>query len=137
MTNSFYELAEPGVVSEKFQEGLVILNMDSGLYFDAGERLVPLLEALFSGISADALKSGLEKLEVGAGEQMSTVVTQLLEYGLIRNADSGSHEVSEDILNSILGGGTDYHLESHGDLAELIAADPVHDVDPETGRLKT
>nr|WP_319949169.1 hypothetical protein [uncultured Shimia sp.] len=130
-----FEFSTPKVVAESFQEGLVILNLDSGKYFDAGERLVPLLEALTTGTSLASLTSGLDALEAGVASDVEQAIEKLLEFGLIRETQSQTKQADGDICATILAAGQSFFLESHDDLADLIAADPIHDIDPITGRL--
>jgi|SRR5690625_39668 len=130
------ELAAPDVVAEKFQEGIIILNLKTGNYFDLGERSVPLLDALAQGINIDALKKALEAYEQGAGTQLSQVLSQLMEFGLVREVTALTNHVDPAICSAILAAGDRYHIECHSDLAEMIEADPIHDLDPKSGKLK-
>ena len=130
-----YELATPGVIGEKFQEGMVVLNLESGTYFDIGERMVPLLAAFEAGISVAALQAGVEALEAGAADQLAAAIAQLNGFGLLREVQARSDVAGAEICAQIVGQGTRFFIEGHDDLAELIAADPIHDVDPVTGRL--
>ena len=132
-----FELAAPNVVAEKFQEGLVILNLDSGMYFDAGDRLVPVLRALEDGVSVECLKAGLERLEPGAGQKLDEALTRMTEFGLLRPAAARDAQPETGLFKEILSAGPEFHIEGFSDLAELIAADPIHDVHPETGRLRS
>lgn len=137
MDSYAYELAGPNVVSEQFQEGLVILNMETGIYFDAGDRLVPMLEAITDGLSMQALQDALDAREPGTAAQALAAIAKMLEFGLLRQVPARTQEVSPALIDAIFAAGPTFHLESHADLAELIAADPVHDVDAGTGRLMT
>jgi hypothetical protein len=130
-----YELATPGVIGEKFQEGMVVLNLNTGTYFDVGERMVPLFAAFEAGVGVAALNTGLEALEQGAGAQLSEAIARLNGFGLLREVPARTTDASSDLCAQILNGGKGFFIESHDDLAALIAADPIHDVDPVTGRL--
>ncbi len=130
-----YQLATPGVIGEKFQEGMVILNLNSGTYFDVGGRMVPLIAALEAGISAAALETALEAVEPGAAAQLTAAIATLNGFGLLREVPAQSDVVEADLCTEILGSGAAFVIESHDDLAALLAADPIHDVDPVTGRL--
>jgi hypothetical protein len=129
-----YEIAAPGVVAEKFQEGVVVLNLDTGNYYDIGERTAPLLDILETGVSSDALSKALDLREPGAGKQMLDAVEQLVSYGVLRPVPATVFEISDDIVQRVLDGGEKFHLESHSDLAVFIAADPIHDLDALTGK---
>lgn len=136
MTMTSFELAAPEVVAEKFQEGVVILNLETGEYFDIGLRAAPLLEALGEGICLDALKKALEQSEPGAARQAGDAVEKMVGFGLLRPVPAKSENPDASVSAGILAAGETYHIECHSDLAELIAADPVHDIYPDTGKLK-
>jgi hypothetical protein len=130
-----YELATPGVIGEKFQEGMIVLNLESGTYFDVGERLVPLLAALEAGISASALQTGVENIEAGAGQQLGAAIDKMRAFGLLREV-AAKHAIADHaVCAQIIHAGAAFFVEGHDDLAALIAADPIHDVDPVTGRM--
>ena len=131
------ELASPDVVAERFQEGLVILNLETGQYFDVGDRAVPLLDALSQGIDVEALKSALEEREQGASQQAEQAIAKMVEFGLLRQKPAAVDRLDARSVDAIIAAGQGYHIECHSDLAELIAADPIHDLDPATGKLNT
>ncbi len=135
MTPQSYELSAPEVVGEKFQEGVVILNLDTGTYFDVGDRLVPLLAAFEAGHSLQSLQIGLDLQEPGAGDEAAGVVAKMVGFGLLRGVAARLDAADPTICAAILAAGPTFFIESHSDLAELIAADPVHDIDPTTGRM--
>lgn len=95
---------------------------------------MPLLDALLSGISTDTLKSGLESREQGAAEQLSGLLNQWLSFGLLREVPAKSSVADPAVFDAILAAGTQFHFQSHSDLAEMIKADPIHDLDPVTGK---
>lgn len=132
-TNAF-EFCSPAVVAEKFQEGMVVLNLDTGTYFDVGERLVPLLDALTSGISLSAICEAAELNESGVSQHIHHALDIMIEHNLIRSIPASSQVADPALTQEILDAGTAFVLMSHDDLAELLAADPVHELDPETGR---
>lgn len=130
-----FEYNSPHVVAENFQEGLIVLNLDSGKYFEVGERLVPLLDALLSGVSIESLKEALETKETGAGAAIDEAIALMLEQQLLRAAPVTVEEAGDQVCADILAAGGKFHIETHDDLAELMAADPIHDINPDTGRL--
>lgn len=131
-----FEYNSPHVVAEKFQEGVIILNLDTGKYFEVGERLVPLLDALLSGISVEAVKQGVEACETGAAADIDSAICFMLEEQLLRAAPVKVEELSEQACADILAAGNSFSIVSHDEMAELIAADPIHDIDPATGRVR-
>ena len=135
MTATTFEFATPNVVAEKFQEGLVVLNLESGKYFDVGERLVPLIDALISGTSVDAIKDGLEAIDAGISVEVDEAIQKMISFDLLQEKPATSLEISKEQCEAIISAGNSFFIEGHDDLAELIAADPIHDIDPVTGRI--
>jgi hypothetical protein len=146
MNRVSYELATPDVVGEKFQEGMVILNLESGKYFDVNDPLHQLLTALESGISIEAIQVGLDQHSQGLGLLAQEAIVKMNAFGLLRETAASSDKVSHELIQKITANATltdttttfatIFNIDSHDDLVELIASDPVHDVDPETGRVK-
>lgn len=135
MSGSF-EYNSPHVVAENFQEGLIVLNLDSGKYFEVGERLVPLLDALLSGVSIESLKKGVDGREAGAGSAIDAAITLMLEEDLLRAAPVTVRDAEDQVCADILAAGSAFSIICHDDMAELIAADPIHDIDPDSGRVR-
>ena len=135
MQHVSYVLASPDVVGEKFQEGMFILSLKSGKYFDVGNRYVALLKAFESGISVQALKQAAEQIETGAGNQITDAVNKLDFFDLLREVPASIFEVNREVCEEIFAAGPTFHIDSHDDLLELIGADPVHDVDSATGKI--
>ena len=134
--NDAYELDSPSVVSEKFLEGSVILNLNTGEYFEVSEKAIPAFELVTSGKSVSSISSLLKNGGAAQSEGFDQFVKQLVEFQLLRlRSQSGIVGTAEDIqtLKATDGG---FLISRHSDLTELLAADPVHDVDHETGELK-
>ncbi|MBJ6989239.1 hypothetical protein [Devosia sp. MC521] len=129
-----YELASPGVVAEKFQEGVVVLNLESGDYYDIGGRTAPLLDILEAGACSKSLSQALDLREPGVGQEMHDTIDQLVGFGILRPVPATVFEISDDVCQRILDGGKQFHLEAHSDLAVFIAADPIHGLDAQTGK---
>ena len=135
MQHVSYVLASPDVVGEKFQEGMFILSLKSGKYFDVGNRYVALLNAFEAGMSVQALKNAADQIEAGAGNQITDAVNKLDFFDLLRETPASVFEVKREVCEEIFAAGPTFHIDSHDDLLELIGADPVHDVDPATGKI--
>jgi len=133
--NEAYKLAEPEVVVEEFQEGLIVLNLSTGMYFDLGERLIPLFNYIVEGVCVADLCDALEEAETGASASTKKILKRMLEQGLFITSEPSITNIDKDIVNKILSAGQKYHFGINDDLAELIIADPIHDIDPESGKL--
>ena len=123
------------MIAEEFQEGLIILNMESGMYFDVGERLVPTLQIIQEGVCVSSMLAAIEAKDPDAGRAAKTAVKKMEEYGILRPCPAVRKELDSKSIDKILSMGKQFLINENNDLAELIIADPIHDIDPETGRL--
>lgn len=131
MTNLRYKIAGPQITWEEFDNEYVVLDLESGRYFSfiGGAALV--WRGILAGCSPDALTAALP-----AGGQASaafqTFFTALITSGLVV-ADTLAPESAGDLATEIAAAGADFNMESFDDLAALLVADPIHDVEAEAG----
>ena len=135
MSIQTYQLAEPDVICEKFQEGVILLNLSTGQYFDVGERYIPLLEAIETRTDIQYLAGQIEQIETGASHQMHDAISKLVSFGLIRESNESGLQCDPEFATRLLQAGNHYFIENYDDLAALFAADPVHDIDPKSGKI--
>ena len=112
MQHVSYVLASPDVVGEKFQEGMFILSLKSGKYFDVGNRYVALLKAFESGISVQALKNAADQIEAGAGNQITDAVNKLDFFDLLRETPASVFEVKREVCEEIFAAGPTFHVRT-------------------------
>ncbi|MFM9114564.1 MAG: PqqD family protein [Planctomycetota bacterium] len=124
-----YEVNAPDVVSEAFDAQVVIINLATGHYYSLGGIAGSLWSLLGAGHSTQAIVESLQAQRPQLIEPVSAFITQLHSLGLIRPA--GGPAVSTPI--DVVWADEPPWLEVFEDLAELIASDPVHDVDMEAG----
>jgi hypothetical protein len=129
-----YELDAPDVVYEDFGSDGVILNLRSGAYFSLSERAKTLFEVVVSSADTDAFLTQLQRLDLGIVTQARSFLDLLLQEGLIRATGAdGTFDDPDATCSALINGGAAFVFESHSDLADVIAADPIHDFNPETG----
>ena len=124
-----YELNAPDVVSETFDGQAVILNLATGHYYSLGGIAGPLWNLLIGRHSTDAILASVAAQQPHLVQQASAFVAQLLSFGLIQESQQPSSQAAIDVSWT----NAPPTIEAFEDLAELIAADPVHDVDLEAG----
>ena len=122
--------------AETFAGETVVIHFERGTYFSfrGSAGLIWSLLQTPTSIAAvvkaagDALAISAESLE----EQLTEFVAQLSEQGLIKASDAmpAVPKLTVEALNALSEPAT---LEVFGDLAELIAMDPVHEIDALTG----
>ena len=129
-----YEICSPEVVAEDFDGEVVILNLNDGHYFSLNTSGREIWQAILAGTTLqtiiDTLRTAAPSLEVPACE----FIKRLEELNLIREAQTNT--ASRDEPSDLQGWGEEEppQIDVFDDLADLILADPIHDVDAETGK---
>lgn len=116
-----YEVAVPDVVAESVDGELLVVNLDSGVYFRGGPAVAAVWNGLAEGASAGNF-GGRSSAEV------LSFIEVLLAEGLIRPRAGTATTIN---LVAIPDG--PLVLDRHDDLADMLALDPVHDVDTQVG----
>lgn len=129
--NSLYVINAPDVVAEDFDGQTVILNLSDGRYFSLGGIASPIWNCLVRGCSPQALFDSVGKQQPELTEEAARFVGELVGLGLIRGNVEASAGVAAVISDEWFGEAP--RIEIFDDLAELIFADPIHDVDEQAG----
>ena len=116
-----YEVRNPSVVSDEVGGETLAINLDSGIYYVVPPEAAPVWRALSTGIPARALIAG--RTDVDAAE-VESFLARVLDAGLLRPAP-----VAGEAAAAVEWGGGPLELETHGDLADLLGLDPIHDAD--------
>lgn len=117
-----WELAVPDVVSDVLDDEAVIINLDTGMYFRATGRSSLVWSAVIDGADVGAVADERR-------DELSEFVGELAGHGLIRPRDTapeGAPPLPDWPAGSLA-------IESHADLQDLLALDPVHDVETAAG----
>ena len=125
-----YAINAPDVVAENFSGETVILNLANGHYFSLQGIASPIWALLLAGHAPNDILDSIEKSRQDMVAESSRFIGRLLELNLIvpqagAEGPSGPIDTSWD--------GTSPHIDIFDDLAELIFADPIHDVDEQAG----
>lgn len=123
-----YEVAAPDVISEVLEGEVLIVNLASGAYFRGDAPTAAAWEAIASGMSP-------ARAIAGDPAAITAFVAALLDEGLIRERPpvggmtgaAMAAEVPSVAVTSPLA------LEKFEDLQDMLALDPIHDVDPAVG----
>lgn len=119
------------VASEDFDGEFVVLDLASGRYFSLLGPSAIVWRGLITGHSLESLCSGL----AGNSERRAEVerlVERLLAEKLIVSAPATAAP-SAAIAAELAAAAGALKIETFDDLADLLVADPIHDVDQETG----
>ena len=128
MFNQSYQLAHPDIVFERFDEDLLVLNLRSGQYFGFNNAGSLIWNALSSGIKASLIyDAGVKK------ENLEKFISDLIAHELLIAIAPLQTELSEELANLLSQESALPSIEIYDDLADLIMADPIHDVDADAG----
>lgn len=129
MTNTF-AVGSVDVAAEEFDGEFVVLDIARGHYFSLASGSALIWRGLTEGHSTEALCG---ELETPAREQVESVVSSLVEYGLLKAAPREPGTDIAPIAQALAAGELTFEVEVFNDLADLLVADPIHDVDEEAG----
>lgn len=131
MTNTFV-FGSADIAAEEFDGEYVVLDVGSGRYFSLASGTALVWQGLAEGYSIEALCADLEASSP-IREQIETVVSQFIDYGLLKPAPREPVAGSAPLSKSISSQGLTFELDVFNDLADLLVSDPVHDVDEGAG----
>jgi hypothetical protein len=130
-TSSKYAINAPDVVAEDFNGQIVILNLANGHYFSLGGIASGILSLLLDGHTPQSILASIKAKRPELLEGSLAFVGRLIELNLVRSQIDDAGGPSNPIEEAWAGDGP--QIEVFDDLAELIFADPIHDVDEQAG----
>lgn len=126
-----YRPRDNDIASEDFDGEFVVLDLGSGKYFSLAGSAAIVWRGLLAGHSVDTLSAGLAQ-----DDARRALMTGLVETLLVHNllvpagtAEAGDPGIPAELAASAGGFGVDVFE----DLADLLVADPIHDVDTRVG----
>lgn len=129
MVDQVYCISGPGIYSEQFGDDLVVLNLNTGQYYGFNVHASLIWRGLVD------CQAGVDSLcDAGfSREALSGCIARLEELGLISLADHSPKAVPDDLAACFASAEPVPLVELYDDLASVILADPIHDVDGEAG----
>ncbi|MGU3576668.1 hypothetical protein ACLBWZ_14110 [Brucellaceae bacterium C25G] len=131
MENLRYKVFGPQITWEEFDNEYVVLDLDSGRYFNFSGGAAIVWRGVLAGYSPDAFSLALAD-DKDALTAFQRFFTDLNTNGLITLDDIEAIK-PENLTEEIAAAGRDFNFESFDDLAALLVADPIHDVETEAG----
>jgi hypothetical protein len=125
-----YAINAPDVVAEDFNGQIVILNLANGHYFSLQGIAFAIWTLLLAGHAPSNILASIGEARREMVDESARFVERLVELNLIV-AKPGDADASGAIDAAWLGDSP--QIEIFDDLAELIFADPIHDVDEQAG----
>ena len=126
-----YEINAPDVVSEDFTGQIVILNLANGHYFSLGGIASAIWTLILAGHTPRSVFGSIQAKRPELVEPSMEFVARIVELNLVRAREANAGDASSAIDEAWLGDGP--QIQVYDDLAELVSADPIHDVDEQEG----
>ena len=127
-----YTINSPQVISEDVSGETVIINLETGTYFNLNEEAAKLWAPLSTSTDLDALKKSVQPEPACEQPEAESLIEaffeKLISQGLIKKADAGSAvsgPISADVKNLV--------LDVYTDMQDLLGLDPIHEVETEAG----
>jgi hypothetical protein len=128
MLDSCYSIAHPEIVFEQFEGDLVVLDLRSGRYFGFNAVGAATWAALMGGARAsDIVAAGLDE------RLLTDFLNTVLREGIAIRTEGPGAPVSETFSALLRTNSEAPGIEAFDDLADLMMADPIHDVDADMG----
>ena len=129
-----YAIASEEIIFESFDGDAVVLDIGTGRYFGFSDLGSCAWEALASQVPASAilrLDAGANRISAG---DLEAFIGRLLEFGLLVPApDKANGTLSDDLTARFAAAKEFLTVDRHDELAALLLADPIHDVDETIG----
>jgi hypothetical protein len=125
-----YVINAPDVVAENFDGRIVILNLATGHYFSLEGLGGRIWQLILDGYGFEAISASVASRRPELVESAAAFLRRLIESNLVR-PDLQARHVADEIAEAWTG--EEPRLIVYDDLAELIYADPIHDVDQQAG----
>jgi hypothetical protein len=134
MLHARYEVNAPDIVSEAFDGEYVVLNLSNGRYYSMIDSANMLWTTLIGGTSPQAI---IDRAGVARNVHAAAIegfLAKVIELQLVRPAaDAEPVQMDAALAERIANIDRVPLVEVFDDLADLILADPVHDVDEGAG----
>ena len=131
--NKRYAKFDNNILSDVFGEEVVLVNLDSGMYYSLRGSATQIWIRLFNQYSLIEILADLIQIYQVTENQLNAdinlFVTQLLELKIIKTATDAERKEIDFISKDVL---IDYStpvVEIFSDMQEILLLDPVHDVD--------
>ena len=127
-----YEICAPEVVAEVFDGEIVILNLTSGCYYSLNPTGGMIWQALLDDATPQAILDSIPTSGSSRKTSVCDFVQRVLGLDLIRPKHEASVVSTSPIHWQDVADDANPQIDVFDDLADLILADPIHDVDVET-----
>ena len=128
-----YAINSPQVISEVASGETVIINLETGCYYNLGEDASKLWLPLIEGADLNEIKAKISANRPCSIDEIANKAdiffAKLLEEGLIKEVENIPASPLENITVDI----EKLVLEIYTDMQDLLGLDPIHEVDSKIG----
>jgi hypothetical protein len=125
-----FAINSPDIVTENFDGQVVILNLANGHYFSLEGIAGRIWTYMINGYALDAIAASILTYRPELAECAIAFMLEVNNLKLVMPAEDAT--LAADAIVETWSGEAP-HLVVYEDLAELIYADPIHDVDEKAG----
>lgn len=125
-----YVINAPDVVTEDFDGQVVVLNLANGHYFQLEGIAGKIWDTVLHGLPLDQVVASAQAARPELATDVVSFLRQLVNLRLIKPDEGPGSSVDAHAADWA---GDPPRLIVYEDLAELIYADPIHDVDEQAG----
>jgi hypothetical protein len=127
-------VASADIVSEAFEGEFVVLDLSCGKYYSMDAAGSALWRAIAAGVSMKELAEAIDGASAVTAQSIHEFAEKLVSYGCLARSDApGSATIDAATLNVLRTSAGPPTVEVFDDLADLILADPIHDVEEAAG----
>ncbi|WP_333714168.1 hypothetical protein [Yoonia sp.] len=131
-----YVLNDHLFIAEKFDDDYVLLNTLSGKYYDVSEKAAAMLDEVLAGADPLRIIEDVFAFDAASGKEAHAFLESLInEQVLIPSSPPAPVAVQPASMDKLLSHEGTFVFGGFEDIAELLLADPVHDIDPLTGKM--
>jgi flagellar basal body P-ring protein FlgI len=125
-----FAINSPDIVTENFDGQVVILNLANGHYFSLEGIAGRIWTFMINGYAPDAIAASIRAHRPELAEGAIAFMQEVNNLNLVIPVEDAT--LAADAIVETWSGAAP-HLVVYEDLAELIYADPIHDVDEQAG----
>ncbi|MFK7845250.1 MAG: PqqD family protein [Rhodothermales bacterium] len=131
---AYYELGSDQIAREQFDNETVIIDLETGLYFAVSDSGTMILNSLLDGKDIDELQSAIHNNELITSDMINSFISSLVEHKILRELEHSPTANTSSNEEFNLGDCQEIPtVEVYKDLADLVMADPIHEVDENVG----
>lgn len=117
---------------EEFDGEFVVLDLESGKYFSLAGGAALVWHALMLGHSVEALCAAVHQ-DSPVQAEIIGLVRSFLDHRLLVPETAPERAAQTSLSPHFASWTGPLRIDAFDDLADLLLADPIHDVDPDTG----